>query len=145
VDDDGEISIRLVLANLKVARTELQALLTECNSHWGFEDPVYRFYHHSFKVFALQATTMRIVELLQSLAPGRPLDPWFVQITSEGTGKTFSVDQNAAWPRHTRPIVEAFFHARYFLEMASRYGELDGPPNPMPSGWAALLCLYGLR
>ena len=45
----------------------------------------------------------------------------------------------------TRPIVEAFFHARYFVEMAVRYARLDEPPSLLPSGYAALLCLYGLR
>ena len=43
-------------------------------------------------------------------------------------------------------IVEAFLHARYFLEMAVRYGqELKHPPALLPSGWAALLCLFELR
>jgi hypothetical protein len=46
----------------------------------------------------------------------------------------------------TRPIVEAFFHARFFLEMAVRYGnELDKAPHMLPSGWAALFYLYELR
>jgi len=42
--------------------------------------------------------------------------------------------------------LEAFFHAKYFLEMACKYGrELAEPPETLPSGWAALLCLYGMR
>jgi hypothetical protein len=41
--------------------------------------------------------------------------------------------------------VEAFFHARFFLEMAVRYASLDSPPRPLPSGYAALLYLYRLR
>ena len=41
---------------------------------------------------------------------------------------------------------EAFFHARYFLEMACRYADdLEEPPSLLPSGWAGLLYLYGLR
>ena len=62
-----------------------------------------------------------------------------------GTHLQFEPDHKARWLEVTRPIVEAFFHARYFLEMAVRYGELEDPPNPLPSGYAALLCLYGLR
>jgi hypothetical protein len=43
-------------------------------------------------------------------------------------------------------MLEAFFHARYFLEMAVKYGrELELPPTLLPSGWAALLYLYNLR
>jgi hypothetical protein len=46
----------------------------------------------------------------------------------------------------TRPFVEAFFHARYFLAMAVKYGrELEFPPALMPSGWAAVLYLFDLR
>jgi len=36
-------------------------------------------------------------------------------------------------------IVEAFFHAHYFLRMAGKYGcELDEAPQALPSGWAAV-------
>ena len=46
----------------------------------------------------------------------------------------------------TRPILEAFFHARYFLEMVCKYGrKLKAPPQVLPSGWAAVLYLYQLR
>ena len=31
------------------------------------------------------------------------------------------------------------------LDMAVRYADLPDPPAPLPSGWAALLCLYGIR
>ncbi len=37
-------------------------------------------------------------------------------------------------------LLEAFFHARYFLEIAMKYGtRLSVAPRVMPSGWAALL------
>ncbi len=52
---------------------------------------------------------------------------------------------NPDWARHTRPILEAFFHARFFLEMAVRYAGLEKAPTTLPSGWAALLCLYRIR
>jgi hypothetical protein len=134
-----------LLGNLKVRLPDLRALLEESNSHWGYEDPIYRFYHHSFKVFALQGQTERIVSALRQLLPSHPLNARFLQIVGEGTGKAFSLEMNAAWDRHTRPILEAFFHARFFLEMAVRYADLPAPPNPLPSGWAALLYLYDLR
>lgn len=77
--------------------------------------------------------------------PGQPLHPWFREIVARGTGKQFSSEHNANWTEVTRPILEAFFHARFFLEMAVRYAELESPPSPLPSGYAALLYLYGLR
>ncbi|OFW10231.1 MAG: hypothetical protein A3H96_18250 [Acidobacteria bacterium RIFCSPLOWO2_02_FULL_67_36] len=64
--------------------------------------------------------TLGIVEVLQSLAPDRQLNLWFREIVSEGTGRLFSIADNGAWTGATRPILEAFFHARFFLEMAVR-------------------------
>lgn len=134
-----------LLQNLRRDKGELEKLLAQCNDHWGYEDLVYRFYHQSFKVYWLQERTQSIVQRLQALAPDRPLDSWFVQIIQEGTGKVFKTEDNKRWMEVTRPILEAFFHARFFLEMAVRYGDLEKPPQILPSGYAALLCLYGLR
>jgi hypothetical protein len=83
--------------------------------------------------------------LQKAILPDRPLHPWFLQIVRQGTGKEFTTADNNRWTLVTRPIVEAFFHARFFLEMAVRYAALDGPPRPLPSGYAALLYLYQLR
>ena len=134
-----------LLANVHVQHEALKALLDASSDHWGFEDPVYRFYHQSFKVFWLQQQTDTIVRRLSSLLPGCPLHPWFLQIVRQGTGKEFTTADNNRWTFVTRPIVEAFFHARFFLEMAVRYAALDVPPRPLPSGYAALLYLYQLR
>lgn len=79
-------------------------------------------------------------------APDRELDAWFLEIVASGTGLRFEPAHNARWLEVTRPILEAFFHARYFLEMAVRYAAaLEEPPRVLPSGWAALLHLYRLR
>jgi hypothetical protein len=145
-DLDDRVVVQELFAALRASLPELEALLAECSSHWGYEDPVYRFYHQSFKVYALQAATEKIVARLQALAPAQPLNEWFLQIVREGTGHPFSPEHNRRWLAVTRPILEAFFHARYFLEMAVRYGkELKAPPRLLPSGWAALLYLYNLR
>lgn len=134
-----------LLQNLRRDRQELKKLLQGCSDHWGYEDPVYRFYHQSFKVYWLQQQTQSIVDRLQALAPDRPLNPWFVHIVQSGTGKEFRSEDNARWTEATRPILEAFFHARFFLEMAVRYADLEAPPQALPSGYAALLYLFGLR
>ena len=129
--------------NLREKSQEIQELWNSVNDHWGYEDAIYRFYSQSFKVYSLQKTTIRIVELLQSLVPDRELHPWFTKIVQEGTDKQFTMADNARWLEATRPIVEAFQHARYFLEMACRYHEAR-EEQPSPSGWAALLNLYQL-
>jgi len=135
-----------LLANIKQRLPELEKLLERARSHWEYEDYVYRYYHHSFKVFGVQSLTSKIVAALRDLLPDIPLNSDFLAIVAEGTGKTFSTEMNATWSATTRPLVEAFFHARFMLEMAIKYGqELDTPPQPMPSGWAALLYLFNLR
>lgn len=134
-----------LLAALRRDRPELEKLLAKSSDHWGYEDAVYRFYHQSFKVYGLQRQTESIVSRLQALAPDLPLNPWFVQIVESGTGKEWKPEDNARWTEVTRPILEAFFHARFFLEMAVRHADLQAPPQPLPSGYAALLYLFGIR
>jgi hypothetical protein len=132
-----------LLQAIKDRFASLEQVLNETDDG---EDVVYRFYHQSFKVYRAQAYTERIVADLQALAPHLPLNAWFMEIVHSGTGRDFAAADNANWLPVTRPMLEAFAHARYFLTMACKYGnELDEPPNVMPSGWAALLDLYNLR
>lgn len=134
-----------LLANVHAQYEALETLLAASSDHWGFEDPVYRFYHHSFKVFRLQQQTEAIVRQLSGLLPDCPLHPWFLEIVRQGTGKEFATSDTSRWTPVTRPILEAFFHARFFLEMAVRYAKVEDAPRPLPSGYAALLYLYQLR
>lgn len=136
-----------LLKTAKERLPELKALLAEMSGPWGYEDGVYRFYHQSFKVYhRLQPATLKIVAALQSLAPHLKLNAYFRQIVADGTGKEFKLAHNKNWLKHTRPMVEAFFHARHMLEMACKYAEeLREPPQVLPSGWATFLYLYNLR
>jgi len=139
-----ELETRM-LDNLRQQRPALEESLRAMSDHWGYEDPFYRFYHHSFKVYHLQQATLAAVAQLQALLPGHALNTRFARIISEGTGKAFEPSHNADWDRHTRPMLEAFFHARFMVEMAVRYGTLEKPPRSLPSGYAALLYLFDLR
>jgi hypothetical protein len=143
---DNRTEVKALFLNLKKALPELINLLEDYSAAWVYEDAVYRFYHQSFKVYAIQAATLKILAKLQELAPDRPLNEWFLKIVYEGTGKAWKEEDNQRWLSAARPMLEAFFHARYFLEMAVKYGrELKKPPQLMPSGWAAFLYLYNLR
>ena len=144
--EDNRHEVKELFSNLKKQLPNLEKLFKKCSDHWGYEDPIYRFYHHSFKVYGLQDTTREIVETLQALSPNLELNPKFLSIVNEGLSKKFKPEDNARWLENTRPILEAFFHARYFLEMAVKYGnELKYPPNMLPSGWASFLYLFNLR
>ena len=126
---------------LKLNTESFERLLERCNEERA--DAIYRFYHQSFKVYGLQTLTTEVVRGLRSLRPMRPLNTWFTQIVAEGTDKKFSAAHNTRWLEETRPIVEAFFHSSYFLEMAvCSARELTEPPTLLPSSWAAFLYLY---
>jgi hypothetical protein len=135
-----------LLANIKKELPGLLKLLEEFNSHWDYEDPIYRFYHQSYKVYSLQESTCKIKDALSSLLPEVKLNDYYMGILDEGTGKNFEMDHNDRWLEETRPIIEAFFHSKYFLEMICKYGEeLEDPPSRIPSGWASVLYLYNIR
>jgi|ERR1035437_8796393 hypothetical protein len=135
-----------LLCNIKQRLPKLEVLLAQVEDHWGIEDGFYRFYHQSFKVYHLQNATEEICKALQDLLPDHSMNRWFLEIIAQGTGHKFEMSHNQDWLRHTRPIVEAFSHAHYFLKMTVKYGkELDSAPDCLPSGWAAVLCLFDLR
>ena len=135
-----------LLTKLKRRLSILRALLKEANGFLAYEDSVYRFYHESFKLYRVQEVTLRIVEALRDLAPGAPLNRTFLEILAEGTNKKWENAHNRRWAYETRPMLEAFFHARYFLEMACKYGkELKRAENTLPSGWAAFLYFHDWR
>ena len=136
----------MLLRNIKAQLPKLEELLARVESHWGMEDGIYRFYHQSFKVYHLQHSTGEIYKALQDLLPGHAVNRWLSEIVAQGTGHEFEMSHNQDWLRHTKPIVEAFFHAHYFLKMVVKYGkELESAPDCMPSGWAAVLYLFDLR
>ncbi|MBU0500547.1 MAG: hypothetical protein KJ558_11370 [Gammaproteobacteria bacterium] len=141
---------RELLTNLRSRHAELVELYKDVN-YMGYEDGIYRFYHGSFKVYYLQPLTIRIVDVLRQLAPdGTTLSSRFEEIYQAGAAseKQWERAHNRVWNSHARPLVEAFCHARYFLEMAVRFGAADQMNEPiyfLPSGFAALLTLYGIR
>jgi hypothetical protein len=136
-----------LLLTIKERLPELEKLLNEVEGHCGMEDTLYRYYHQSFKVFSRgQWLTEKVVTALKELLPERKLNEWFTEIVAEGTGRQFTPEDNQHWPQRARPILEALFHAHFFLRMVCKYGrELEKAPQMMPSGWAAVLYLYDLR
>jgi len=147
------LSDQAFLRNIKKHLPKLEKLLKEVNDHWTYEDLVYRFYHQSFKAYHIQSVTCKIVKELSTLTSGIQtnkeikINPFFQKILDEGaSNKQFKMQHNKNWLKYTRPMLEAFFHAKYFLEMAVKYGkELRRAPMMLPSGWAGLLYLFNLR
>jgi hypothetical protein len=77
--------------------------------------------------------------------PDWELNRQFTEIIELGTGIEFEESHNQEWEKHTRPMLEAFSHAKFMIEMAVRYSGLLEPPKPLPSGYAAFLYLFNLR
>ena len=135
-----------LLGAIKTRLPELEQLRFEFTVM--YEGGIYRFYHHSFKVYSLQDTTLRTVEIFRSIAEetGNKVCEWFETIVADGTGRKWELEHNAIWLKHTRPIVEAFLHTKYFWEMMIKHAnELESAPAMLPDGWAAILELYNQR
>ncbi len=140
---------RELLSNIKSNLPELEELLNDVNSDW-YEDFIYRYYHHSWKVFDRQFIIRKIVKILEKI---KPLNTSFCDMFIEDVvdivipEKEYNVQKyNRDWRKYAKPILDAFFYAKYFLEMTVKYGkELDGSPDVLPYGYAALATLYGIR
>lgn len=138
---------KILFKNLKKDLSKLKSLLEEINQENLYEDKIYRFYHQSYKAYFLKDITKKIVIALQSLVPTKnDINPYFKEILNDVNTKNFELEHNKNWTKITRPMVESFFHAKFFLEMACKYGEeLEEIPEILPSGYAALLYFYNLR
>ena len=136
-----------LLAAIKDRLPDLEPLLEHFRSIE--EDAVYRYYHQSFKVFFfLQPLIERARALFEEIAPtDAPPDAWFAAICEDALEHSFEMARtNANWESEARPILEAFWHCKYFLEQMVASGrELDEAPEVLPFGWAAVLCLYRQR
>ncbi len=136
-----------LLLNIITKHDELATLLEEVSGKWGYDGVMYRFYSQSFKVYRVQYSTQKIIAALRSIAPeGTTFNTFFEEIINAGaSGKEFDLSHNEEWTLHTRPIIEAFFHARYFLNVAVKtVKELETSKELHGFGWWALLGLYDL-
>lgn len=138
---------RVLLDNVRARLGDLEGLLEEITSMWVYDDLIYRFWHQSFKVYGLQQYTLRIDRMLQSLASeGTAMHPWYIETLKAGCNKKFEIQHNAVWLQETRPIVDAFFHAKYMLEMVVKSAREEHEPGGfVSSAWAAVLELYQIR
>jgi hypothetical protein len=144
----------ILLRNIRNNMKNLEMHLERANNiHIGEENMVYRFYHESFKVYNVQDRTKSMYLMLEKLSPhgkNKIRDPHYLRIIKEGGfGREFKLEDNRNWDAVCRPMLEAFFHTKYFIEMAFKYGEefkrKKKAPLVMPYGWASLLELYGIR
>jgi hypothetical protein len=125
-----------LLQSLKQRLPALEKALERLTDVCFREDLVYRAYSGSFKVEFYREDLRAAIVLLENLAPTeRGLCKEFKKVLAGDGGR----DEYLT-------MADVYFHVRFFLEMAVKYGrELDEPPSSLPFGWAALLSLYQIR
>lgn len=111
------------------------------------ENGIYRFYHGSYKVFYLQDPVKEAFTLIKEI--GGESDPpnfEYARIIEAGTAHQFTATTNENWEAETKPILEAFWHTKYFVNMMVKYGkELEKVERALQPGMAAVLYLFELR
>lgn len=135
-----------LLGRIKEARERMRELCTSADAEFGAPDRFYRFYYQSFKVFHIQVLTKSFYDLIVDLSRGEPLNPWFVEIVEDGLGKQFELGHNEDWLKYTRPLLEAYFHARMAVDqMLWCADNMEGAEAMLPSPWAAVLAIFKQR
>ena len=105
----------ILLANsILKNKASIESIKNKFDSAYELYDGFYRFYHHSFKVFRMQTLTEKAVTLFKEIHES--LNPWYLEIISEGTNQKFSIEDNKVWLKKTRPIVEAALHTKIFVD-----------------------------
>lgn len=111
----------------------------------GKEDMVYRFYHHSFKVYAVQNWTSEAYLLFRKFS-SEEMNDTFIRILREGTSKPFSMEHNGNWYEEAKPLLDSYLHMIHLMELVVKYGiegtDKDRSGDP---GWFTVLYLYRLR
>ena len=141
----------ILLRNIKRNLPKLKKVLDRANT--CSEDDIYRYYHYSFKVYRINTLTREILALLFKISPyknetkiDKVFNKFFIEIINEAFEYSeFKIEHNEKWSKINRCKLEAFFHAKYFIEQAIKYSTMKRAPNMLPSGWASLLHLYNIR
>lgn len=143
---DHRLAVRYLLERFRAGLPGLRWALEGYATVHEPEESMDRFYRRSRKFYRLQDSTLRMLKMLQSVLPHQPLNDSFMQILREGSWKVWQKEQDDRWMEETRPILEAFFHARWFTAVCAKYAELlPHAPRTMPGGWGGVLSLYNLR
>jgi hypothetical protein len=111
------------------------------------EDGIYRFYHGSNKVFFLQDPVKAAFTLIKEIGgEDDPPNSEYARIVEAGTAHQFSETTNENWEAETKPVLEAFWHTKYFINMMVKYAkELETVEMMVQPGMAAVLYLFKLR
>ncbi len=143
--EDRHRLAEMLLANIRSEKDTIDNLV----SSFKKSEPefIYRFYHQSFKVFGYKELIRYSVKFLEKLAPeSSQLNSWYRGIVDLGLDKGFNDSTNDNWLAETQPLLEAFWHTKFFVtQMKSSAESLETAPEILPYNWASVLYLYDLR
>jgi hypothetical protein len=138
--------IDALFVRIKARLSDLEAMAEELEA--VEENGVYRFYHGSYKVFNMQEPIKEAFKLIEEIG-GEDDPPHFeyALLVKAGTENDFAGDRtNPNWDAEAKPILEAFWHTKYFITMMVKYGKkLEKVEPPLDYGMAAVLYLFELR
>jgi len=147
--NNGNLRRKLLFQKILDNFDEIEKLKTKLDSDWGLTERFYRMYHQSFKTFRVQKDTMKCFELFQKIAGSDfTINKWFCQLVQEGTGHEFDLSHNQNWLEHTRPMMEAALHTKFFLDLLVKHKEefeKDEIPSVISFGLATVLYLFNER
>lgn len=142
-----ELSGKL-LQNVHNSLPTLYEMVSNITREWNSTDSLYRFYHHSFKMYNIQTATLAIVTALKTLDPKETpyFDESFEKLIADGTGREWERWHNKCWNQFGNAMFLAYFHAEAVLLSLLRSAEtLDHSPIMLPSPWALCLEVFCLR
>lgn len=150
-DEDRARPEAKLLAALRSRCEQLEEIQRRIEPNKGaLEDCVYRFWHQSFKVEYARVITRDITLVLAeaALETGTELNPWYQEIVDAQALFRFDYSMNEDWPKHTRPVIDAFLHTTWLLGAILR--TLSQPPHRVVRGilsydWATIQCVFKLR
>lgn len=144
--DERSLGYTKLLSEIKSHRETLASIH---RSIVGIEpELVYRYYHQSFKVFMFKEIIQFTKKTFEDLSPdAKPLNDWFLAVVDYALEAEFNNETtNKNWLLETRPILEALWHCKFFVEqMLSSADSLEEAPKMLPYDWAAVLYLYNIR
>lgn len=149
-DDRARPEAKLLIA-LRSRCDRLEEIQRRVEPNVGaLEDCLYRFWHQSFKVVYAKGVTHDIADVLAeaALESGTEIHQWFYEIVGAQAKFSFDFSMNEQWPKHTRPVIDAFLHATWILGAILR--TLSRPQRSVVRGnlsydWATILCVFRLR
>jgi hypothetical protein len=100
-----------------------------------------RYYSRSWNIYSSLKYTLDAAVLLDSLIPTLALKPEYATLVNRVIGKRFIPEVNLRWEEETKPILEAYSHTIYMLNLVLTV-DLDVSEESLGYGISILYPMY---